>query len=192
MENLKLTDRVAALAEPLLSSLGLILWGIEYFPGARAVIRIYIETAGESGAPAGDENSGAGIDECSRASRLIGLALEVEDFIPSSYVLEVSTPGLERRFFKPGQLAAALGRRVEINLAEAARPGGRKKYAGRLAGARLAADGGWLFDLDLDAPASGEETRLTFPWSGLKRAGLLYEPPVKEKPGKKACNKRDG
>ena len=178
MENLNLTDRVAALAEPLLSSLGLALWGIEYFPGTRAVVRLYIERAGAV------EPKDAGIDECAHASRLIGLSMEVEDFIPTAYVLEVSTPGLERRFFQPAQLAAAQGRHVEITLFEALNQSGRKKYAGFLTDGRLEG-GDWLFDLELDEPVADEESRLVFTWSKVRKARQLYDPPAKDKPGRK-------
>lgn len=188
MENLNLTDRIAALAEPLLSSLGLVLWGIEYFPGTRAVVRLYIERA-EALQPeaSGSDGAGpkdAGIDECAHASRVIGLAMEVEDFIPSAYVLEVSTPGLERRFFQPAQLAAAQGRHVEITLFEALSISGRKKYSGFLAEGRIEGDD-WLFSLDVDEPAPIEEPRLSFPWSRVRKARQLYDPPAKEKPGRK-------
>jgi ribosome maturation factor RimP len=150
------------------------------------VARLYIERA------AGAEDAGpndAGIDECAHASRLIGLAMEVEDFIPSAYVLEVSTPGLERRFFKPVQLAAAQGRQVEITLAEAVDQSGRKKYTGLLAGARIAENGDWLFDLDVDEPAADESAGLAFPWSKVKKARQLYDPPPKPKPGEKPGGK---
>ncbi|MDR1125629.1 MAG: ribosome maturation factor RimP [Deltaproteobacteria bacterium] len=186
MENLNLTDRIAALAEPLLSSLGLALWGIEYLPGSRAVARLYIERAGLS---AGMDSEEAGIDECAQASRLIGLALEVEDFIPSAYVLEVSTPGLERRFFRPAQLAAAQGRRVEVTLSEAVNANGRKKYAGCLVEGRITESGDWRFDLTVDEPAAAEEARLAFLWSKTRQARQLYDPPAKEKPGKKSGGK---
>jgi ribosome maturation factor RimP len=184
-------DRIATLVEPALASLGLALWGVEYFPsGGRAVLRVYIERAAEvpadgrsvPGGPGGTEPGEAGLDECVEASRLIGLSLEVEDIIPAAYVLEVSTPGLERRFFKPVQLAAAQGRQVEILLLEAAGgDAGRKKYAGQITSARLL-EQDWLFTLQMPAP---EGNSLEFLWSKVKKARQIYLEPPKAKPGSK-------
>jgi ribosome maturation factor RimP len=171
-----LVEGVTVLVEPVLASLELVLWGVEYLSaGARSILRVYIEKAGLGG--------GAGIDECAEASYLIGLVLEVEDLIPAPYVLEVSSPGLERRFFKPAQLAAAQGEQVEIVLLEASGAvAGRKKYSGKIISARLL-EQDWLFTLRLP---EAEGSILEFLWSGVKKARQLYLEPPKIKPGGKS------
>lgn len=191
-----LTEKLTTLVEPLLASLGLSLWGLEFLPASRGVLRIYIEKDSFAienidGSDMGVEHSEqggverseqAGIDECAKASRLIGLTLDVEDIIPGAYVLEVSTPGLERVFFSPAQLAQYGGQVVELALhsPEGSHPG-RKRFCGRLA----INDGGEKnFSLELlnaadlspeDAPA------LDFDWDNVKKARLVYVTP--EKPG---------
>lgn len=202
MSKASLQEQIANLSEPLLDSLGLELWGLEYLPSTgRALLRIYIERkaqAGEAAEASGDAGAdaiseaafnGAGINECTEASRLIGLNLEVEDLIPSAYILEVSTPGLERRFFRPAQLAAAQGELVDIQL-EQPLPSHpfRKKFAGRLVAAEIGDSDSWNFTLELREPAPEEEPMLRFGWGDVKKAKLIHIEPVKEKPGKKQKN----
>lgn len=195
-----LQDKLTLLVEPLLASLGLRLWGLEFLPGGRGVLRVYIEK--EESAPENDrsaerdEQAGAepseqaeagqtgagrggpaGIIECSRASRLIGLTLDVEDLIEGPYVLEVSTPGLERVFFRADQLALYGGEVVELSL-HAPLPGhpGRKKFTGRL---EVPGGLGKSFRLDLLSPADltpEEAPPLDFDWEDVKKARLVFLP----------------
>jgi len=169
--------KITALASPLLASLGLDLWGLEFIPARRTILRLYIESAG----------SGAGINECEKASRLIGLALDAEDILPSSYILEISTPGLERPLFTPEQLAAQLAKEVEIvlNTPLPAFPG-RKKFSGLLREA-LPPEGGtpWRFGLRPQGQEGGPD--LAFDWTQIKKARLLHIWP--EKPGAPAKSK---
>ncbi|MCL1915542.1 MAG: ribosome maturation factor RimP [Desulfovibrionaceae bacterium] len=164
--------KIAALASPLLASLGLDLWGLEFIPARRTILRLYIESAG----------NGAGINECEKASRLIGLALDAEEIIPSSYILEISTPGLEKPLFTPEQLATQLDKEVEIilNTPVPAFPG-RKKFSGLLREA-LPPEGGapWRFGLRPQGQEDGAPD-LSFDWTQVKKARLLYIWP--EKPG---------
>lgn len=117
-----LAAALADLAAPLAASLGLELWGIELAFGGRGLVRVFVE----------NEN-GVSVDQCAELSRLLALSLDVEDIIPGAYVLEVSSPGLERAFFTESQLARAVGQRVEIILHEP-RPAwpGRRKFRGLL------------------------------------------------------------
>lgn len=113
-----LTDLTA----PLAASLGLELWGIELAFGGRSLVRVFVES-----------DNGVTVEQCAELSRLLGLSLDVEDIIPGAYVLEVSSPGLERTFFTESQFARATGQRVEITLHQplAAWPG-RRKFRGML------------------------------------------------------------
>ena len=73
---------ITALALPLVEAAGLELWGVELLGEGRPILRVYVESP-----------SGATIEECAKLSRQLGLALDVEDIIPSAYILEVSSPG---------------------------------------------------------------------------------------------------
>ncbi|MDR2050203.1 MAG: ribosome maturation factor RimP [Deltaproteobacteria bacterium] len=177
-----LLEKIAALAEPLLHSLGLALWGLEFVAGRRGVLRIYIDREARE-----RENQGAGIDECAEASRLIGLSLDAEDLISSPYVLEVSTPGWDRLFFTPEQLAAHAGKNVEI-LLRAPEDGGRGKFSGVITGAEKRAEE-WHFCLRSLFPSGSEPEILEFDWTEVKKARLLHIEP--EKPGKSLAGKKD-
>ncbi|MFI3272518.1 MAG: ribosome maturation factor [Pseudomonadota bacterium] len=122
MSREKLESRIASLAEPFIASQGLQLWGIELTMAHKPMVRIFV-----------DNEEGASIDQCARISRHLGVALEVEDVMQSAYILEVSSPGLERPFFNATQMASYVGRQVELTLLD---PNpewpGRRKFSGEL------------------------------------------------------------
>ena len=118
-----LKETVIRLAEPVVRSLGLVIWGVEVVQAGRMAVRLFVDVP--SGAPEspqaadGEKNeapSSASIGQCEEISRHLGLALEVEDAVPSAYVLEVSTPGLTRLFFSLDQMRPYLGDMVEARL----------------------------------------------------------------------------
>lgn len=83
--------RVRELAEPLARELGLTVWDVQYQKeGAEWVLRIYI-----------DKEEGVGIDDCVNMSHAIDPVLDREDPVPQEYVLEVSSPGLNRKLTRP-------------------------------------------------------------------------------------------
>lgn len=169
-----ITERLTALAAPLVASLGLSVWGLEFIPGGRGIVRLYIE--GEDGAT---------IDQCADVSRLFGLALEVEDVIPDAYVLEVSSPGLERVFFSPEQLAPHAGSDdyFELSLLHpvSGYPG-RKKFNGRL----LTAEGSAfsLLPHDPGMPKDDTAAPVFFTWDEIKKIRRIHFVPAPEKPKK--------
>lgn len=75
--------------------------------GPRTVIRVFL-----------DREGGIQLRECESFSRKLGAVLDVDDPLPGPYVLEVSSPGLDRRLVKPAHFAAAAGRRVKVALSE--------------------------------------------------------------------------
>lgn len=141
-----LMDALTRIAEPVVASLGLEIWGIDILQSGRTIVRLYVDVsldtpasqnvhadaAGELVSEQGPRPS-ATIDQCASISRMIGLALEVEDIFNDAYVLEVSSPGLSRRFFRLEQLTPFVGDTLEVVLHEAqeAWPG-RKKFMGTL------------------------------------------------------------
>lgn len=99
-------DRVKALVEPAIQSLGLRLWDVRYLKeGADWYLRIYI-----------DNDEGVNIDDCTNASRLVDPMLDEADIIRTSYYLEVCSPGLERELVRPEHFTAMLGRSVRLHL----------------------------------------------------------------------------
>lgn len=164
MNETSLAAAIRDMAAPLAASLGLSVWGVDAAFGKRAVVRVFVE--GESGVD---------IDQCAELSRLLGLSLDVEDAIPGAYVLEVSSPGLERAFFTPEQLAGDLGKVVEVTLhAPGKEYPGRKKLIGSLTDA--AGDKFALVPLD----AGEEAVPARFAWDDIKKARRVHFLPEPE------------
>jgi len=91
---------VQSIAAPILRSLGLDLFDLEF---SGTVLRIFIDKVG-----------GVTLDECAKASRHLGTALEVEEAIPGTYTLEVSSPGLDRPLRNQDDYRRFIGKRVKI------------------------------------------------------------------------------
>lgn len=114
-------DKLHALLEPSVQALGFELWGLEYLTGKHSTLRVYI-----------DGENGVLVDDCARVSEQIGAVLDVEEPISGEYVLEVSSPGLDRRLFRLEQYPGYVGEEIEVKLR---RPfEGRRKFSGILRG----------------------------------------------------------
>ena len=73
------------------------------------------------------------LDDCERVSREVSALLDVEDPIAGEYRLEVSSPGLDRRFFSAHQCADFVGDRISVNLRQPMQE--RKRLVGTIVGA---------------------------------------------------------
>ena len=129
---------VMALLEPTVEAQGIELYDLEYLTEhGRRVLRLYIEKEG-----------GIGLDDCERISHAVEPILDAHDPIPDSYVLEVSSPGIERKLIKDNHFALHIGKEVEVKLYKPInmpQGHGRKKFRGMLAGLE---DGYVLINLD--------------------------------------------
>ncbi len=139
--------------EPAIESMGLTLWGVEVTSANRPAVIIYI-----------DNEKGVSIDQCAEVSRDVGLMLEVEEIIDSAYILEVSSPGLERKFFKPEQVSAYIGKKMDIALVFSIE--GRKKFKGLLQDTN---EEGLTLKLD------DQEDPINIEWDRIKKAKLIHE-----------------
>ena len=131
------TTELEKIIEPTLVSMGFELVGIEYLPQGRAgLLRVYIDRPGGSQAEgAQGRRASVTIDDCSRASYQISGLLDVADPIAGRYVLEVSSPGLDRPLFRRRDFERFVGRAIKVRMA--CPVGGRRKFDGEL----LAVDG---------------------------------------------------
>ena len=120
-------------------------------PGGGGVLRVYI-----------DHEDGIALDDCERVSHRISGLLDVEDPIHGHYVLEVSSPGLDRPLRTEAHFSRQAGRLVKVVLVPG-RPG-RRRYKGRLVAAK---DG--LIELEVD----GETVSLAL--SDVESARLVPE-----------------
>lgn len=132
--------KVRQLAGPLAENLGLRLWDVQYAKeGAEWVLKIII-----------DKDGGVGIDDCVDMTHAIDPILDAEDPVPQEYVLEVSSPGPDRKLTRPEHFAAYLGEPVRARLIRPLEDGARE-----LEGLLLEYDGAQL-EIQLD-----EETSVT-------------------------------
>lgn len=138
------TARLAEkLALPILEGMGLALWDVRFVKeGPLRYLRYFI-----------DREGGVTIGDCEDFSRRVEAELDREDPIPERYVLEVSSPGVERELTRPGHFEAWRGKPVTARLIRPA--GGVRELSGTLVGVR---DG----TLILSAPDGSEtEVRLS-------------------------------
>lgn len=105
---MKVVDRVKELLEPILEERGLFLVDIELISSKRPILRIYIYNP-----------EGTSIDDCEWVSKRIGALLDIEDLIKSSYTLEVSSPGLDRKLKNPHEYEIFKGRHIKIKTKDA-------------------------------------------------------------------------
>ncbi|MGH9342005.1 MAG: ribosome maturation factor RimP [Acidobacteriota bacterium] len=97
-------SRTEELIRGVIESEGLELVHVEYQPrGASSVLRIYIDKSGS-----------LSLQDCQRISRHVSVLLDVEDFIPEHYLLEVSSPGLERPLFSESDYKRFIGREIRL------------------------------------------------------------------------------
>jgi ribosome maturation factor RimP len=124
MDRSAVTQKIWALAEPVVLTAGLELVDVQYRPeGGRAVLRLLIDR------PSG----GVTIDELARISREIGHILDAHDAVPGRYHLECSSPGLNRPLIRPEHFQRAVGQRIYVRTRVPV--GGRRQFHGILAGA---------------------------------------------------------
>jgi ribosome maturation factor RimP len=117
-----LLQEVREVVEPILESQGLELVDLEYQRESQGwVLRIYL-----------DREGGVSLEDCAGISHEVGAVLEVKDLIPSSYILEVSSPGLTRPLKKPEDFNKFRNQMVKIKLYEPF--DGRKNFKGTLLG----------------------------------------------------------
>jgi len=79
-----------------------------------------------------DQEAGVGLQDCQQVSERLGVILDVEDPIESSYTLEVSSPGLDRPLWSKKDYQRFTGRLARVKTREPLQ--GRRHFRGRLAG----------------------------------------------------------
>ena len=145
-------QQLEQIAEILVASEGMELVDLEYRKeGRRWMLRLFI-----------DKDGGVTLDDCASISRELGDLLDVKDIIPQAYVLEVSSPGLNRRLRKKEDFSRFAGRKVRLRLV--APIDGRKKIVGELEGVEGEA-------VIVAAP----EGRCSVALEDIAKANLVYE-----------------
>ncbi len=113
----------------VLADLGLECLGVEFNPShGQSTLRIYLDLLDKTG-PDGERRE-VGIEDCETASRELSALLDVEDPIPGNYVLEVSSPGIDRPLFTAAQFVKVSGQEVKLLLKAPLE--GRRRLRGKL------------------------------------------------------------
>ncbi len=100
-------NTVWQIAEELLAGSGMELVDVEYVKEKDWYLRVFI-----------DKPEGVGIEDCQALSEKLEARLDEQDVVPEAYMLEVSSPGLDRVLKKPRDFVREQGKAVEVSLYE--------------------------------------------------------------------------
>jgi ribosome maturation factor RimP len=118
----QLTVRIFDLVEPILLDMGFELIDVEYLSlDGRWILRLYI-----------DKEGGVAIDDCVRVSHELEDLIEVKDIINHEYVLEVSSPGLNRPLKREKDYLRVIGENIRVRSVKPIE--GQRNFTGRLRG----------------------------------------------------------
>ncbi len=146
-------ETIRAIADRVAASEGLSIVDVELKGGrSNTLLRVYI-----------DKPAGVSHADCQLVSEQLSAILDVEDPFPGSYVLEVSSPGLDRKLVKPSDYTHFVGRRARLVLRDPVRD--QRVFEGRLAG----------FDAGRVRLDVGEAGVLELEFSNISKARLVVE-----------------
>jgi len=146
-------SKIEEMAENIAQSEGMEIVHIEFVPeGKKWILRIYI-----------DKEGGVGIKDCQKISKQLSYELDVEDLIPHSYVLEVSSPGINRIVSKKRDFKKFSGEKIKVVLKGDL--GGKTKIEGTLKG----------MDEKDNVIVETEEGETKIPFPQIKKANLKRE-----------------
>ncbi|HKV03840.1 MAG TPA: ribosome maturation factor RimP [Candidatus Acidoferrales bacterium] len=157
-------ERIREAAERVARSLGLEIFDVEWKIGKQRLLRVYIDRVPDP-AKSGHPENGAGVShlDCQHVSEQLSVLLDVEDLVPGpSYILEVSSPGLDRKLIKPADYERFTGRLANVWLNEPVE--NQRYFQGRLAGY---ADG--------VVKLAVRDREITVPYAGIRKANLVVE-----------------
>jgi ribosome maturation factor RimP len=122
-------EQIRVIADRVAASRGLEVWDIQSRREAGGhVVRVFIDRPGPSASP----EESVSIEDCEQVNREISTILDVEDPLPFTYVLEVSSPGLDRPLRGAGDYRRFAGRLAKVVVKEAV--DNQKAFEGRLRG----------------------------------------------------------
>jgi len=148
-------NKIESLIAPVVEAMGYIVWYVELHRAQRkAMLRIYVDVALD------DKRKSVTLDDCGYISKQIGALLDVEGCAEGSYVLEISSPGLDRSLFKLEHYKRYVGSMVRIVLNSP--KDGRTNFTGKILD---------LFDDSLNLEVDGETVTLEL--SNIYKAKLI-------------------
>ena len=166
-------DRVRVIADRVAASSGLEVLDVEFLAGGKArMLRVFLDKP----AAGNDPLAGVTHEDCANFSREFGTILDVEDAMPGSYTLEVSSPGLDRKLVKPADFTRFIGSRVKLMTRELVN--NNRHFEGRLESFQ---DGRLTLDLSVASHKSrkkmGEQAgkKIEIEFANVEKANLVPE-----------------
>lgn len=147
-----LEKKLEQMVSETISWMGFTLWGIQFYP-QQSLLRVYI-----------DKEAGITVDDCVSVSRQVEAILDVKDPIGQEYVLEVSSPGLDRPLLKLDHWEQSIGERVRVHLLTP--QDGRMKFKGVLLEVKE----------DCAVLDTGQDEARRLPLDCIKRAHIIPSP----------------
>ncbi len=145
-------NTVSNFIEPVLNEMGFELMDIEYLSeNGRWILRIYADKPG-----------GITLDECATVSREVADLIEIKDLIKQEYVLEVSSPGLNRPLRKEKDFLWAIGKKVKLKMFT--QIDGRHRFKGVL---KKFKEGNLYLEIDNHV--------FSLPFNDVEKANLVYK-----------------
>jgi ribosome maturation factor RimP len=154
-----MTDILRARIKPLVEEEGLELVELNFFEGgSSSVLRIYVDKAG-----------GVTLGECASLNRKIGDYLETEDLINRRYLLEVSSPGLDRPLTGVGDFKRKIGETVKLILKEKVQ--GPTEVIGRIKSLK---DDNLIIEIEPEKFKPNEATEKIIPLNQIAWAKIVF------------------
>ena len=166
-------ERVREIAERVAASSGLEIVEVEFLGGGKArMLRVFLDKP----AAGADPLAGVTHEDCANFSREFGTILDVEDVMPGSYTLEVSSPGLDRKLTKAADFTRFTGSRIKLTTRQLVE--NNRHFEGRLESFN---DGRLTLDLSVAShksrkkmgAAAGQKIEIEF--ANVEKANLVPE-----------------
>jgi ribosome maturation factor RimP len=146
------TTDVNRLIEPVLEGMGFELVDTEYLSEhGKWVLRIYADGEG-----------GITVDDCAKISKEISILIEAKDIFQHEYVLEVSSPGLNRPLKRNRDFERAVGKKIKVRMINPVKD--QKNFTGVL---KTYKNGILYIEMT--------NKLIPLPWQDVKKANLVYE-----------------
>jgi ribosome maturation factor RimP len=166
-------ERVREIADRVAASRGLEVLDIEFLGGGKArMLRVFLDKP----AAGNDPLAGVTHEDCANFSREFGTILDVEDVMPGSYTLEVSSPGLDRKLVKAADFTRFTGSRMKLTTRQPVN--NNRNFEGRLESFQ---DGRLTLDLSVASHKSRKKMgdsagqRIEIEFANVEKANLVPE-----------------
>tara|TARA_B100000315_G_scaffold190065_1_gene180042 strand:- start:1331 stop:1840 length:510 start_codon:yes stop_codon:yes gene_type:complete len=114
-----INEKIQSLIRPIVEAEKMELVDVEYKVGPNGVLRIFI-----------DKTGGVNVSDCANISTQVGAFLEIENIIENNYVLEVSSPGLDRPLKNKADYDRNKGKLIKVSLYAPLE--GKKTFTGQI------------------------------------------------------------